>query len=146
MVEVLRVVGAVIERDGKILACRRRPQKAEGGKWEFPGGKLEPEEAPEQALLRELTEELDLHDAQILGLVERKTTKSNGTLIDLACYHVKVLCPPRASTDHDSLRWCTVDQLSALDWAPADWPIVESLISAHSQSQVPHEETHHANR
>ncbi len=146
MVEVLRVVGAVIERDGKFLACRRRPQKAQGGKWEFPGGKVETEEAPEQALMRELAEELDLLDAQILSLVERKTTKSNGTLIDLACYRVKVSHPPRTSTDHDSMRWCTVDQLSTLDWAPADWPIVDSLISALSQSQVPHEESHHADR
>ena len=141
---MLRVVGAVIEYDGKILACRRRAQKAEGGKWEFPGGKVEAAEAPELALKRELAEELDLHDAQILGLVERKTTESNGTLIDLACYHVAVLHPPRASTDHDSMRWCTVDQLSTLDWAPADWPIVESLVSAITQSQVSQEKSHHA--
>jgi 8-oxo-dGTP diphosphatase len=52
------VVAAVIERDGKILICQRRPGQPHELKWEFPGGKLEPGESPEAALLRELQEEL----------------------------------------------------------------------------------------
>ncbi|MAG58414.1 MAG: DNA mismatch repair protein MutT [Planctomycetes bacterium] len=129
MVEMLRVVGAVIERDGKILACRRRPEKAEGSKWEFPGGKVESEESPEQALKRELAEELELHDVQVLSLVERATTASNGKHIDLACYRVEGAELPVTSTDHDSMQWCTPDQLITLDWALADRPIVDSLVS-----------------
>ena len=54
------VVAAVIQRHGKILACRRRDDKIHSGKWEFPGGKVEPGESQEAALARELTEELGI--------------------------------------------------------------------------------------
>lgn len=127
MVKVIRVVGAVIEHHGRILACRRRPDKAEGGKWEFPGGKVEPGETPQQALSREISEELHLHDAKVRNLVTRATTQSGEKRIDLACYHVDVTTLPSFSTDHDSMKWCTREQLSTLNWARADLPTVEKL-------------------
>ena len=55
---MLEVVAALMERDGRFLACRRAPEKARGGMWEFPGGKVEPGETRGQALARELCEEL----------------------------------------------------------------------------------------
>ena len=60
----LTVVAAVVERDGLIMLCQRRPEVHNGLKWEFPGGKLEPGESPEQALARELWEELGI-EAQV---------------------------------------------------------------------------------
>lgn len=135
MDDVLRVVGAVIENNGRILACRRRAEKAEGGKWEFPGGKVEANESPEQALMRELSEELELHDARVLELVDRTTTESNGNSIDLACYRVETATRPIPGADHDSITWCTGDQLTSLDWALADWPTVHSLMSTNARSQ-----------
>lgn len=54
----LQVVAAVIAREGAVLACRRNPERSFGGKWEFPGGKLEPGESPSDALAREIHEEL----------------------------------------------------------------------------------------
>ena len=64
------VVAGILARDGKVLACRRRGDQDHAGKWEFPGGKLEPGESPEQALARELREELAI-DAQIGREIER---------------------------------------------------------------------------
>src|SRR5215471_15993729 len=58
MTEMIRVVAAIIERDGRVLICRRPAGKAFSGKWEFPGGKMRPSETPGQALERELREEL----------------------------------------------------------------------------------------
>ena len=127
MAEMLRVVGAVIEHEGKILVCRRRPEKAEGGKWEFPGGKVEPGESPHEALKRELLEELGLKDIKISELVNRETTESNYGQIDLACYRVSVHSLPSSSTDHDALIWLSANKLKTLNWANADWPIVNTI-------------------
>jgi len=60
---MLQVVAAIVEREGRILICRRRPEQSHPLKWEFPGGKVEPGETPAQALQRELAEELDLRVA-----------------------------------------------------------------------------------
>ena len=57
---MLQVVAAILERDGRILICQRRPEQAHPLKWEFPGGKVEPGETPEQAVVRELAEELGI--------------------------------------------------------------------------------------
>lgn len=127
MGEALRVVGAVIERQGKFLACRRRLDKTEGGKWEFPGGKIEPGEHPREALVRELREELGLEDIQVLELVHRETTEGDVGPIDLACFRVAVKSIAISSTDHDKLEWLTPNRLRILNWANADWPTVNTL-------------------
>lgn len=129
MSEALRVVGAVIEHQGKILACRRLSDKTEGGKWEFPGGKIEPGEHPREALARELREELGLEDIQVLDLVNRETTEGNDGPIDLACFRVAAKSIALSSTDHDKLVWLTPNWLKALNWANADWPTVNVLTS-----------------
>ncbi|QUL78729.1 (deoxy)nucleoside triphosphate pyrophosphohydrolase [Brevibacterium sp. SMBL_HHYL_HB1] len=124
MSKPLRVVGAIIQHEGKILACRRLPTKAAGGKWEFPGGKVEVGESPKAALKRELSEELGLDTVQVAELVRRETTPSSGKLIDLTCFRVSVETPPTSSQDHDLLRWCTPAELRDLDWAVADLPMM----------------------
>ncbi|WP_309131257.1 (deoxy)nucleoside triphosphate pyrophosphohydrolase [Brevibacterium sp.] len=127
MSEALQVVGAVLHRDGQVLACRRSPHKAEGGKWEFPGGKIEPGESPKSALRRELEEELGLVSVSVGDLLTREVSNSNGQSIDLACYWAQASEFPVVSTDHDELRWCSIYELSDLDWAVADLPTVNAL-------------------
>ncbi|MDN5909581.1 MAG: (deoxy)nucleoside triphosphate pyrophosphohydrolase [Brevibacterium sp.] len=127
MSKPLRVVAAIFQREGRVLACRRNPEKVSGGKWEFPGGKIEPGEAAEEALRRELAEELNVRAAKIGSLVSRATTTSPEATIDLACYWVKAESFPTSSTDHDELRWSAIDELSELDWAPPDLPAVREL-------------------
>lgn len=123
----LRVVAAVFQTGPQVLACRRKPEKAAGGKWEFPGGKVEANESPEEALRRELVEELDVHVNTIGGLIWRETTTSSSSSVDLACYWVDTDTFPRSSTDHDELRWCFVEELNQLDFADADKPAVREL-------------------
>jgi 8-oxo-dGTP diphosphatase len=125
----LRVVGAVIMDGGLILACRRRPGKSSAGLWEFPGGKVEPGETAEVALVRELREELDVEVA-VAQLLHRESTFANGLEIDLACY----LCSlsgsrPISSTDHDLLEWRPIPRLGELDWAAPDLPTVKMLLA-----------------
>lgn len=123
----VRVVAAVIRHNDRVLACRRKNEKASGGKWEFPGGKIEPGETDREALARELAEELDLVSISIGELVSRSTASNLVPAIDLACYWVDTPIPPATSTDHDALRWCTILELQHLDWAEADRDTVALL-------------------
>ena len=123
----LIVVAAVIRDGDRILACRRGPGKDAAGRWEFPGGKVEPGETPEAALARELGEELGV-DARIGRLVDRTVTVAGGRAIDLACYAATLTGGrPAGSTDHDELRWVRPEELRTLDWADADLPAVTIL-------------------
>lgn len=129
MVEALSVVGAVIIRDGRVLACRRSADKPAAGLWEFPGGKVEPRESPQQALARELEEELGLVDVSVGRLICRETTSVPGSpAIDLACYLVHSEQTSNESSDHDAFHWCAVDELSELEWAEPDLPTVTRLV------------------
>ncbi|GAB3625001.1 (deoxy)nucleoside triphosphate pyrophosphohydrolase [Mariniluteicoccus endophyticus] len=132
--ETLPVVGAIIRRGNTVFAARRRPGRSAGGLWEFPGGKIAPGETPEQALTRELQEELDVH--VVVGeLASRHVTPLGIKLIDLACYWAELTSDaPTNSTDHDQMRWVPLAQLPDLDWSPADIPIVEDILDGHTQA------------
>jgi 8-oxo-dGTP diphosphatase len=119
----LEVVAAVIEDDGAVLACRRRPGKAAAGRWEFPGGKVEAGESPEQALTREIREELGIG----IRVVSHLTSNVTGP-IKLVCLRAELdSARPVSSTDHDELRWVARERLGELEWADADWPAVRLL-------------------
>lgn len=132
----LRVVAAVFQSGSQVLACKRRPEKAAGGKWEFPGGKVEAGESAEEALRREIAEELGLEISSIGRLISRNTTTIDRTSIDLACYWVESKILPHWSTDHDELRWCSVDELNQLDWAEPDLPTVRLIERIGSSIEV----------
>ncbi|MGC3993100.1 MAG: NUDIX domain-containing protein [Propionicimonas sp.] len=119
--------------DGEwVLACRRRAGLTAAGRWEFPGGKLEPGERPEAALEREILEELGV-EAEVGALLDRSTTMVDGTPITLSCYFVRPLEQlPASSTDHDQLAWCVRYRLVWLDWAQPDLPAVRGLAFADS--------------
>ncbi|MDN4614650.1 (deoxy)nucleoside triphosphate pyrophosphohydrolase [Leifsonia sp. F6_8S_P_1B] len=119
----VHVVAAVIEREGRLLACRRAPGKDAAGRWEFPGGKVEPGERPEEALVREIREELGV-PIHVGALLDRTTTGR----VDLACYAATLAeGAPTASTDHDALQWVAPGDLGALNWADADLAVVARL-------------------
>jgi ADP-ribose pyrophosphatase len=124
----LDVVAAVFTDQDFVLACRRRPHLRSGGRWEFPGGKVEPGEEPAAGLLRELREELDV-EAEIGALLDRTTTWTADGPIRLACFLVRALTPlPATSPDHDVISWFDRARLAALDWAEPDRPAMWKLI------------------
>lgn len=120
------VVGAVLVRDGLILAAQRGPDMAMPGLWEFPGGKVEAGEDPAAALRRELAEEL-LCTAQVgEHLVTTEYEYDVGTVV-LATYRCRLLAGEPRLTEHSEIRWLTPAELDTVTWAPADLPTVELL-------------------
>ncbi|WP_345800219.1 (deoxy)nucleoside triphosphate pyrophosphohydrolase [Microbacterium sp. AZCO] len=125
MPDPIDVVAAVIEQDELFLACRRAPGRSAGGKWEFPGGKVEPGESPEEALVREIREELSVEI-----LVTGHLTSDVTGPIRLICLRARLEGEaPATSTDHDELRWVDHATMRDLDWADADLPAVRLLSS-----------------
>lgn len=124
---VIKVVAAVIEHDGLVLACRRGPKKAAGGKWEFPGGKVEWGETDAEALVREIQEELGIV-VDVTGPLRTDDTEVGSNVIRLVCLRARLRGEvPTKSLDHDELRWVPPGDLVALDWAAPDLPAVAEL-------------------
>ena len=125
---VLVAAVALIDRDGRVLVAQRPAGKTMAGLWEFPGGKVEPGEAPEAALVRELAEELGI-DTQASCLAPLSFA-SHGypdfhLLMPLfACRRWQGVPRPR---EHAALRWVAARDLGALPMPPADLPLLPAL-------------------
>ncbi|WP_106506043.1 (deoxy)nucleoside triphosphate pyrophosphohydrolase [Brachybacterium timonense] len=138
---VLVVAGILLREvtDGlEVFAARRSPERHVGGLWEFPGGKVEPGETPQEALARELREELAI-DVTVGPHVETTRTAQRGVIIELACYCATLNGPePAHSTDHDAMGWIQVDALGDYAWAPGDVPVVDGLAEKLDRSSACH--------
>ena len=137
---VIRVVGAIVERDGAVFAARRNPDRSAGGLWEFPGGKVEVGESPEAALRRELKEELNV-DVSVGVFVDQSLSDVGSVRIELSCYAAEFEGDdPVSSSDHDAMTWVPLTELSSLQWAPGDVPLLEGLperlASVHHESKA----------
>ena len=118
----IRVVAAVVERDGRLLLCRRPEGKRHAGLWEFPGGKLHPGEAVADAARRELAEELAV---EVLAVGERLLALPDpGSAFVVEFYPVKIAGQPEA-LEHAELGWFRPEELACLDLAPSDRAFVE---------------------
>ncbi len=123
------VAAAVIVEAGKILAARRRPGLRLGGYWEFPGGKIEPGETPQQCLARELLEELGV-TCRIGPYLGQSVYDYGESTIRLLAYRACRVGGTFTLTDHDQLLWLSPQQLPSLCWAPADIPLVATAIES----------------
>jgi 8-oxo-dGTP diphosphatase len=119
------IVGAAILRAGKVLACERALPAALAGRWEFPGGKVEPGETEAGALVRECLEELDVTVGVGPRVGEDILLGHGGAL--LRVYLATLLQGTPQPLEHASLRWLAADELETVDWLPADAPIVKAL-------------------
>ena len=121
------VVGALVMREGKVLAARRGTSKFEyvAHKYEFVGGKVEPGETEEEALVRELREELCV-SARVLRHFRTVDYVYPDFSVHLSVYSAEFLSEFHL-TEHEELRWIPVAQLDPSEWSPADAPIVDAL-------------------
>ncbi|MDV6379134.1 (deoxy)nucleoside triphosphate pyrophosphohydrolase [Sporosarcina sp. GW1-11] len=127
MKKSVHVVGAVIENDeGEILSALRSPTMTLPNYWEFPGGKIEQGETPEEALQREIQEELECV-IQVREAVEDTTYEYEKVIVRLETFMAKIVEGTPIATEHAELRWIPREQLAGLDWAPADIPAIEKL-------------------
>ena len=121
--KTIQVVAAVIREGDRIFAAQRGYGRAKDG-WEFPGGKIEPGETPQQALAREIREELG---AEIT--VGEKLTQVEWDYPDfhlsMGCYWCAVTAGDLTLREHESARWLGPDELDAVDWLPADRAAVQ---------------------
>lgn len=122
----INVVGAVLVRDGKILAARRGPDMALPGMWEFPGGKIEDGESHQETLARELSEEL-LCEAEVGAHVETTTHAYDFGIVTLSTYLCTLVSGEPQVTEHAEIRWLAPRELDDVEWAPADIPAVHRL-------------------
>jgi len=118
------VVGAAILDGDRVLAARRTAPVAAAGRWEFPGGKVEPGETPEQALVREIAEELGCAIG-VTGWLAGEAPIGETHLLTVAVAHLVSGDPvPR---EHDLVRWLAADDLDSVDWLEPDRPFLPEL-------------------
>jgi 8-oxo-dGTP diphosphatase len=131
----MEVVAGVLEKDGRILICQRKPGGRHAFKWEFPGGKVEPGETPEAALARELGEELGIQ-AVIGSHIHTETVQyGNGLAIHLQFFQVTEFSPDPVNLDFAQMVWENRDQLGAYDFLDGDVAFIKKLVNQTPDSQ-----------
>ncbi|MGG1441503.1 8-oxo-dGTP diphosphatase MutT [Brevibacillus laterosporus] len=121
------VVGAVIINDHqKILSALRSQQMSLPGMWEFPGGKIEKGEKPQESLIREIEEELGCQ-IEVGELISDSVYEYPTVKVRLITYFAKVVSGEPVASEHEELRWISADELHSLEWAPADLSTLDKL-------------------
>jgi 8-oxo-dGTP diphosphatase len=117
---MVHVVAAIIERDGRVLICRRTAAQSHPLKWEFPGGKVEPGEGPEEALARELEEELGLHAVSGEEITRYGYQYPGRNPIQLIFYRVGRYEGEPANLVFHEIRWAPRETLREFDFVEGD--------------------------
>ena len=123
----LHVTCAIIEQDGCVLAAQRSRTMAMPLKWEFPGGKIKPGETPEHCLCRGIAEELAIKVAVHHALAE-KTHAYPEFIITLYPFVCSIISGTIILREHAAVTWLPRENLSSLDWADADLPVLETYL------------------
>ena len=123
---MVQVVAAIIERRGRILICRRKPEQSHPLKWEFPGGKVEPGETPEQALARELQEELDITGARGGEIMRYQYTYPGKDAILLIFFRVTQFGGEPRNVVFQEMRWEPAAKLAEFDFLEGDTEFIRA--------------------
>jgi 8-oxo-dGTP diphosphatase len=126
---MLEVTCAIIERNNKVLVAQRSDTMSLPLKWEFPGGKIERNENAESCLLREIAEELSIQIEIIQRLSDSVHAYSESKIIKLIPFVCKLIGGELILTEHAQYLWLDKSELTNLDWADADIPVLNNYLS-----------------
>jgi 8-oxo-dGTP diphosphatase len=129
-----KVTAAVIEKDGKILIAKRKQKDPLGGKWEFPGGKMESGETPEACLKRELREELGIETRVDEFLCSSRFVYRH-IAIELLAYRTSHISGEITLHEHERFEWILPEELKDYDFSEADKPVVKKLTEGLSSAR-----------
>lgn len=123
--KTVEVAAAIIKSNNKIFATQRGYGEFKDG-WEFPGGKIEKEETPREALVREIKEELEtvITVGELIDTVEYDYPAFHLTMY---CFLCEVASGDLTLKEHEASRWLTEDQLRSVDWLPADLELIDKI-------------------
>lgn len=129
MIKRIQVVGAVIQNQRQEILCAlRSPNMSMAGHWEFPGGKLQDGETLQEALKREIHEELGCEIKVLEKIVEAEHVVES-RIIRLYTFWAEIVSGVPEPKEHAAIQWLPLGELPRLKWAPADLPTVEKIVS-----------------
>ena len=123
--KTVRVVAAIIIENGKVFATQRGYDEFKDG-WEFPGGKIEPGETPEEAIVREIKEELDT-EVEVIELLDTVEYDYPNFHLSMGCFICKIKSGDLVLKEHEAAKWLTKDTLGSVEWLPADMGLVREI-------------------
>lgn len=124
---MINVVAAVIcNKDNKILIAQRNFKKSQGGLWEFPGGKIEPGETREQAIVREIKEEMNI-EIEVEKYLAEKVFKYPEKTINLIALKCIIKNGTISLNEHEDAKWISISEISKYNFAPADIFILDMI-------------------
>tara|TARA_R110002073_G_scaffold156611_1_gene311910 strand:- start:120 stop:584 length:465 start_codon:yes stop_codon:yes gene_type:complete len=132
-IETIHVVAAVIRSEGKILVCQRNMEKRHGGLWEFPGGKVKDDESFEDAIRREVSEELKVCVSQVGEVVYSARDEQSPFVVHFM--EASVVGTP-VPVEHHAIEWHLIQGLFAKALAPADTEFVQSYLAENYERMV----------
>lgn len=129
MKKLVKVVGAIMENENNEILCALRSAKMTlPNKWEFPGGKIEEKETLKQAIEREIKEELNCN-IEFIDVFNDNTHEYDNFIVNLITVKCKLVSGSPSANEHSKLIWLHRENLHSLNWAPADIPAVNQLVS-----------------
>ena len=124
--KTIRVVAAVIKKENKIF-CTQRGCGDFKGYWEFPGGKIEDGETPQEALVREIKEELDV-DISVGKMIKTIEYDYPEFHLSMDCFMCSIVRGELTLLEHESAKWLPIDDVWQVKWLPADVQVVEAIL------------------
>ena len=128
---MVKVVAALIWDEGRFLICQRPATKTRGLLWEFVGGKVEPGELPQQALIRECSEELGVTISVNDIFIELVHEYSDIT-VELSIYNASIIGGDPQKLEHNDIRWITPEEINMYDFCPADELVLNKIKQCYS--------------
>ena len=123
--KTIRVVAAIIIKNRKVLATQRGYGDFKGG-WEFPGGKIDAGETPEEALIREIKEELDT-EVEVIELLDTVEYDYPNFHLSMDCFICNIKSGDLVLKEHEAAQWLTKETLDSVNWLPADLGLIDKI-------------------